>query len=777
MKAYRIKISGIVQGVGFRPFVYRLATGGGLAGFVENDSRGVNIEVEGPDEGLESFLSSLRDQPPPQAVMDGMAVEEIPPAGRSRFEIRESSSGDGAARISPDIAVCGDCLREMEDPGDRRCGYPFINCTNCGPRLSIIVSTPYDRPATAMAQFAMCPDCLREYSDPADRRFHAQPVACPACGPKIWACDRAGRVLAENGEALRAAAEHVAGGGIAAVKGLGGFHLCCDSENAEAVARLRELKSRPHKPLALMAGSPEAARRACLITRSEAELMGSPQAPIVLCRKADNWGPGQDVSPGNRYIGIMLPYTPLHHLLFRALEGIEDKPWLLVMTSGNASDLPIVADNLLALEKLGDAAGIFLMHDREIVNRNDDSIVFKITDKPFDHAQGSKAEGRDGAVQIVRHSRGYAPNPVQLPKSVGPCLAVGGQMKNTFCLARGHTAFLSQHIGEADSLETMEFLQEAYDKYRRWFKIEPETVVHDLHPDYLTTRWAKGLGIRTAAVQHHHAHLLSVLADNGHDKPAIGVIFDGTGYGSDGRIWGGEFLHFDGGSVERLGHLEYLPLPGGEAAIRHPWRIAAAYHRRLAGNHRPSYLADVPGRELEAVLRLVESGANLAWTSSLGRLFDAASAALGLCRHITFEAQAAMALEAAADEGCRESYGYDIVEADGGPWLVKLEKLWRGMAADIAGGAAVSVCAAKFQNAVVDFAAAMCDNIKLRTGCETAALSGGVFQNRLLLERLAERLKHRGYRVLLHRQVPSNDGGLALGQAMALSLKSDFENL
>ncbi len=764
MKAKRFHIKGIVQGVGFRPFVYRLAKENGLAGFVENDSAGVTIEVEGEQGRLESFEQVLRNGRPPQAVIDSISVDEITPGGRQGFVIRDSATGPGATRISPDIAVCDDCLREMEDPADRRFGYPFINCTNCGPRLSIIIATPYDRSATTMAPFAMCPECLGEYQDPADRRFHAQPNACPACGPKIWACDRTGKVLAEQAAALRAAAEHVAGGGIAAVKGLGGFHLCCDAENQKAVAWLRELKRRPHKPLALMAGLLPSARRACLITEHEAKLMGSPQAPIVLCRKEDGWGPGQQVSPGNRYIGMMLPYTPLHHLLFRKLEEIDAKGWILVMTSGNDLDLPITADNRQALERLGGIAGLFLMHDREIVNRNDDSIVFQTS--------GRREEGADVVAQIVRHSRGYAPNPVPLPRSVVPCLAVGGQMKNTFCLAQGQTAFLSQHIGEADSLETMEFLEEMYQKYRRWFRIEPQAVAHDLHPDYLTTRWAKSLGIEAAAIQHHHAHLLSVLADNGHQGPAIGVIFDGTGYGADGRIWGGEFLHFDGERIDRLGHLEYLPLPGGEACIRHPWRIAAAYHHSLKGPGRPGYLAGIPEVELEAVRRQIESGANLAWTSSLGRLFDAASAALGLCRHISFEAQAAMALEAAADEGCRESYGYDILDAAAGPWQVKLERLWGDLAADMGNATPTAVCAARFQNTVVDFAAAMCDNIKLRTGCRTVALSGGVFQNRLLLERLWERLRSNGYHVLIHHQVPSNDGGLALGQVTALSLMS-----
>jgi hydrogenase maturation protein HypF len=757
MKAYKIKISGIVQGVGFRPFVYRLAVERGLAGFVENDSRGVTIEVEGPEDRLKSFLAALERETPPQASIDKLTAEDLIPQGRRHFEIGESRLGDGATRISPDIAVCGDCLREMFHPGDRRSGYPFINCTNCGPRLSIIRSTPYDRPATTMAAFAMCPDCLREYRDPKDRRFHAQPNACPICGPRVWAGDASGQVLAQGEQALRMTAEAVAQGAIAAVKGLGGFHICCDAENAAAVARLRELKGRPHKPLALMAGSLQAAGRACLITDNESRLLGSAQSPIVLCRKVEGWEPGRLISPGNNYIGMMLPYTPLHHLIFRQLEDIGGKGWLLVMTSGNFQDRPIVAENSQALKELGGIAEVFLLHDRDIENRNDDSIVFQIG--------GQETEGGNNEAQIVRHSRGYAPNPVRLPKSAAPCLAVGGQMKNTFCLAQGEVAYLSQHIGEADSLETMEFFEEMYGKYRHWFKIEPRTIIHDLHPDYLTTRWAKNMaGAEAVAVQHHQAHLMSVLADNGHMEPAIGVIFDGTGYGTDGRIWGGEFLYFDGRSIERLGHLEYLPLPGGEAAIKKPWKIAAAYHQFLLGRNRPGYLAGIPDKEFEALLKQTEAGFNLVWTSSLGRLFDGVSAALGICRSITFEAQAAMALEAAAEEGCLQSYGFEIEQRGSGPSLVKLGRLWEQLTSDILQGEAVPTCAARFQNTVVDFALAMCDNIKLRTGCRTAALSGGVFQNRHLLERIRDRLKSGGYRVLIHRQVPSNDGGLALGQ-------------
>ncbi len=764
MKAYHIEITGIVQGVGFRPFVYRLAREHGLAGYVANSDQGVLIEVEGSDEALERFLAALRAEAPPQSVIDGLIVAEAEAKGYSRFEIRQSRTGPGAVRISPDIAVCEECLAEMDDPRDRRYRYPFINCTNCGPRLSIIKDTPYDRPLTTMSHFHMCPECRRQYLDPSDRRFHAQPIACPECGPRVWCCDRRGEELAQGQPAIEMVARHISRGGLAAVKGLGGFHIACDAENPEAVKSLRERKARPHKPLALMVGDMEEARRLARISPGEERWLKSPQAPIVLCRQAGDWPGAETAAPGNRYIGIMLAYTPLHHLLFRALHRIAGAR-VLVMTSGNVQDRPIIKDNQQALEDLGGIVDIFLLHDRDIENRSDDSIVMQI--------ERRQTEDSFGDVQIIRHARGYAPNPVRLPKAVGPGLAVGGEMKNTFCLAQGQTAYLSQHIGEADNLETMEFFEEMHERYRRWFKIWPQWVAHDLHPDYLTTRWARDQsGVELVAVPHHYAHMMSVLADNQYLDQAIGVIYDGTGYGLDGRIWGGEFLYYDGiGYIQRMGHLEYLPMPGGEAAIRNPWRLAAAYSLVLSGRVEQRFFSAVPPREWEAVIKQTEARVNLVWTSSLGRLFDAVSALCGICRRITFEAQAAMALETAAAEDEAGSYDYEMEEqGDGGQVL--LGPLWQGLEQDLTKGLAVDLVAAKFQNTVVDFTLGMCDNIKLKTGCRTVALSGGVFQNRYLLERIVSRLEEGGYRVLINRQVPANDGGLALGQVLYTALRA-----
>lgn len=759
MKAIRIYINGIVQGVGFRPFIYRLARERRLSGYVSNTSQGVVIVAQGQAQELESFVTAIRTNPPPQSLIEQLRMEEIEAGDYSGFHIAESQPGQGTTLISPDIALCADCRSEMLNPADRRYGYPFINCTNCGPRFSIIRQTPYDRPATTMADFIMCPQCRAEYHDPGNRRFHAQPIACPACGPRVWLGRRNGEPISEGREAILQAAQMLRDGGILALKGIGGFHLACDAANQVSVARLRQRKRRPHKPLALMVDSVDTAGKLCRLSPSEIAILDSPQAPIVLGLKGETDLISELVAPGNRYLGLMLPYSPLHRLLFEALMDRRPRPWALVMTSGNVSDLPIIIDNQQALEKLGQIADCFLLHDRPIANRGDDSIVFWSGRQP-------------GHFQIVRHARGYAPNPLALPREVPPCLAVGGQMKNTFCLAQGGRAFLSQHIGEADNLETMDFFAEMAAKYRGWFGIEPRAIIHDLHPDYLTTRWARAQPeVHKIAVQHHFAHLLSVLADNGTCEPAIGLIFDGTGYGLDGKIWGGEFLYHHGaGQISRMGHLEYLPLPGGEAAIKQPWRIALAYTQSLLGETRIWKSLKIDPDKIDLIEKQLRGNLNLSWTSSLGRLYDAVSAALGICSEITFEAQAAMALESVAAPGVKQSYGFRI-EDDGSGQVVKLQNLWQGLMADIQNRVPPDVAAAKFQNTVVDFALAMCDNINSLTQCRTVALSGGVFQNRTLLAELGDRLADQGYRVLVHRQVPANDGGLALGQVFYYAIR------
>ena len=752
-RSIHIHIDGVVQGVGFRPYIYRLARRHRLSGWVRNSSAGVEVAAEGAADAIGAFVDAIPRELPPQAAIDSLAVADAAPAGCGGFSILESSSQPGVTRISPDIAVCGDCLRELADPGDRRRGYPFINCTNCGPRFSIIEGTPYDRPMTSMRAFAMCPECRREYDDPADRRFHAQPNACPACGPAVSFRDRDGGELSRAGPALAQAAEALLQGRIVAIKGIGGYHLACDAHSPGAVARLRERKRRPDKPLAVMCPDLEAARGLCLATPQEERLLASAPAPIVLLRSRRALP--DEVAPQNLYLGVMLPSAPLHHALFRELRQRRPGLAALVMTSGNAQDQPVIGDDGQALAQLAGVADAFLTHDREVVNRCDDSIAM---------AWDGAAAG--GGYQIIRHARGYAPDPIRLPVALPPTLAVGAQMKNCFALAAGDRAFVSQHIGEADNLGTMDFFEEMVAKYRRWFGITPRVIVHDRHPDYLTTRWAcQQTEAGHRAVQHHRAHILSVLADNLVDEPVIGVAFDGTGYGDDGTIWGGEFFVTDPRAehgLGRAGHIECLPLPGGEAAIRKPYRIAAAYCRRLLGEIPAGLFDSVPEGELQVVALQAETGANTVMTSSMGRLFDAASALLGIRRTSTFEAQAAMALEQACRPGEQGSYPFSIV---GG--VVGLGPLWSQLAADRLAGVPPAVCAARFHNTVIDFTAAMCDNLKLRTGIRRAALSGGVFQNRLLLRTLSARLEQRGFTVHVNRQVPSNDGGIALGQLLA----------
>lgn len=771
MKAVKARINGIVQGVGFRPFIYRLAKKHGLAGWVLNSSRGVELLVQGRAEDIEVFLAEIPQELPPQAVIDSMTVEPAEPEEHKAFVIKESQEAGGITRISPDIALCEDCLAEMQDKKDRRYRYPFINCTNCGPRFSIIRNTPYDRPKTTMASFAMCPDCQKEYDDPENRRFHAQPNACPVCGPRVWLGGRDGTSVAEGGEAIKIAAHSLLNGMIVAVKGIGGFHLACDATNSQAVQILRQRKHRPHKPLALMCADPEEVKRICLLSDEEASVLSSSQAPVVLLQKLkDKISNISDlVAPGNNYLGVMLPYAPVHFLLFEELENLSSGPAALVMTSANVQDEPVIINSREALEKLRGIADSFLLNDRGIENRNDDSIVW--VNGNGDGDAGSSA-GSKPDIQIVRHSRGYAPNPITLPVSVPPTLAVGGEMKNVFCLASGDKAYVSQHIGELDNSATLDFFEEMVAKYQKWFKIEPETIIHDLHPDYLTTKWAQEQkNVSRRAVQHHKAHILSTLADNGKIIPCIGVAFDGTGYGEDGKIWGGEFFLFDGERIERAGHLEYLPLPGGEASIKKPYRIAAAYSRHLMGNIPQSIAREENKEELKIISKQLENNFNLAWTSSLGRLFDAVSALLGVCRTITFEAQAAIALENCLDPTVTGRYEYRITESDGSK-IVSMQEIWRQLCEDMDQRVSPGACSAKFHNTIVDFTLSMCDNLKLKSDINTVALSGGVFQNRYLFDHLRKRLERSGYKVLIHRRVPSNDGGIALGQAVSAALKN-----
>jgi len=803
----KISVRGVVQGVGFRPFVYRLAHKHGLAGWVLNHSGGVEIEVEGPAAALAAFVRDLEALAPPLARIEGIEVADAMPVGYTTFEIRHSVAEEGRYQlISPDIATCPDCLRELLDPANRRYRYPFTNCTNCGPRFTIIADIPYDRPLTTMRDFIMCPQCQAEYDDPLDRRFHAQPNACPLCGPHVWLVSSPGFQISgsnleletlkpETDDVIAQAARLLQKGVILAIKGLGGFHLACDATNEAAVRTLRERKNRPAKPLAVMMATLEEVKRHCWVSEEEERLLTSPQCPIVLLP----WKPESNVSrlvaPRNNYLGVMLPYTPLHHVLLRDV----GRP--LVMTSGNLSEEPIARDNDEALRRLGHLADVFLMHNRDIYARYDDSVWFvpyvsRITHHAprfTSHVSRSNPEPETlepetAFPQPIRRSRGYAPFPIKLPFKMRQILACGAELKNTFCVTRDEYAFLSQHIGDLENLETLEHFETTVELYKRLFRIEPEIIAYDMHPEYLSTKYAirnthhasrithqEALSPSLVPVQHHHAHIASCLADNGwspDDGPVIGVAWDGTGYGSDGRIWGGEFLVADYRGFRRAGHLEYLPMPGGEAAIRNPYRLTFGYLYALTGRFpSPSFPfgADVGEEERRIIRQQVDKGINCPQTSAGGRLFDAVSALLGIRERITYEAQAAMELEMISritNHGSRiTGYPFEIEEEMDG-MVIRLRGLFEALMADLRRGVPVGEMAYRFHVTVAEMMRVMCERIAEETGLRTVALSGGCFQNRLLLALVVPRLWEAGFRVLLHHQVPCNDGGISLGQAV-----------
>jgi hydrogenase maturation protein HypF len=749
-----VRVEGIVQGVGFRPFVYSLATSLGLGGLVGNDVDGVFAEVEGPPAAVDTFLHSLAREAPPLARIERITTTAMRPDGTASFSIAPSEPGrERRALVSADSATCADCLAEMNDPGDRRFGYPFINCTNCGPRFTVVRDVPYDRPLTTMAGFVMCDQCAAEYHDPADRRFHAQPTCCPACGPALALLDPAGAEL--SGQPLAAAAALLRRGRVLAVKGLGGYHLAVDASSETAAATLRQRKVREDKPFAVMAADLAAARRLCAVDEAAAALLTSDRRPIVLLPRRPGSGIAAAVAPGNRQLGVMLPYTPLHHLLL----ALVARP--VVLTSGNSSDEPIVYRDDEA-SRLGGIADAFLTHDRPIQVRADDSVV-----RPF--------RGRE---TVIRRSRGYAPEPLRVhTRFPRPVLACGAELKNTFCLAKENHAFVSQHIGDLENAETLRSFTEGIEHFRRLFDITPEVVAHDLHPEYLSTKYAMDLadegsgalagglaGVELVGVQHHHAHIASCLADNGADGPVIGVAFDGTGYGTDGTIWGGEFLIADLAGFERAGHLAPVPMPGGAAAIKQPWRMAATYLDAAFAGSPPAGL-DVAARNRETwphVLTIARRGLNSPVTSSAGRLFDAVAAILGVRDTINYEGQAAVELEQLADPGEKGAYRAEIA----GEGLIAGADLVRAAVEDLAGGTDRSVVAARFHNGVASLITDCCLRLRERHGLSTVALSGGVFQNLLLLHAAVGQLEACGFRVLTHSRVPCNDGGISLGQAV-----------
>ena len=723
----RLDVEGVVQGVGFRPFVHGLAVRFSLSGHVGNDVHGVVIEAEGAEDALVAFEAALTSEAPPLAIVDRVRSVPLAPTGETGFAIVASNgAGEASAVVPTDSATCADCLAELFDPDDRRHGYPFVNCTNCGPRFTIVTGVPYDRPNTTMAGFAMCDACAAEYHDPVDRRFHAQPVCCPLCGPALsMPVDVAARLLLD--------------GAVVAVKGLGGYHLAADAGSEPAVAALRSRKHREEKPFAVMVADVDDARRLCHVSDSEAAVLSSPRRPIVLLARRDDAPVAPSVAPGNRSLGVMLPYTPLHHLLLRAV----GRP--IVLTSGNVSDEPIAYDDADAQERLAGIADAFVSHDRPIHVRTDDSVARVV-------------RGRE---VLLRRSRGWAPQPVTVPWTFPRhVLACGAELKSTFCVAKGSRAFVSHHIGDLENYETLRSFTTGIEHYCRLFDVTPEVVAHDLHPEYLSTKYALDLdGVHLVGVQHHHAHIASCLADNAYvDGPVVGLAFDGLGWGTDGTVWGGEVLVADMTGFTRAAHLDPVPMPGGTAAIREPWRMAAAHLAAAYGDDVPPGL-DVVTRNRgrwDAVLAVAASGLSSPMTSSAGRLFDAVAALVAGRDTITYEGQAAIELEQLADPSVTDGYGVDsLVGAD----------LIRCVVDDVLAGVAPSLIAARFHNGLAAASAATAASVAADQGLSTVALSGGVFQNLLFAERVEADLESRGLTALVHHRVPCNDGGISLGQA------------
>jgi hydrogenase maturation protein HypF len=761
MERRAIVVGGIVQGVGFRPFVYNLASRLRLHGFVKNQTGSVLIEVEGESPALDCFLAELAGKPPPLAHIDHLAWEPRPPRGEQRFRIEHSDpDAPSPVFVSPDVATCPECLREFLDPADRRYGYPFLNCTNCGPRLTIITGAPYDRRRTTMASFALCPACRAEYDDPADRRFHAQPTACPACGPRLRLLDGRGLAL-DTDDPLGAFLAALRAGKIGALKGLGGYHLVCDARSPSAVAELRRRKHRDEKPFAIMVPDAAAAEALCEVGAVERELLLSPRCPIVLLRKRLPGGVAEDVAPGNPWLGVMLPYSPLHHLLLRAAGGSP-----LVMTSGNRSEEPIAYRDDEALVKLAGIADLFLTHDRPIHVRCDDSVTRVV----------------DGLELPVRRSRGYAPRPIELPVPCRrPILAVGGQLKVTFALGRDCQAFLSHHMGDLDHFEAYEAFVKDVDLYQELFGIRPVVLAHDLHPDYVTTHSAQQRAVREGndllTVQHHHAHLASCMAEHGLLEPVIGVTFDGTGFGTDGAVWGGEFLTGEYSGFRRAAHLRYVGMPGGDQAVREPWRMAVA-HLADAGTTLPALTARISPLHLRTIIRMLERRFNTPPTSSAGRLFDAVAALAGVRDRVSYEGQAAIELEwlatGVAPDG---TYPFDVgLPEEGGaadaPLVVDTRPLIATVAEEARKGVEAARIARRFHTALVDLIAAVCGRVREATGLGAVVLSGGVFLNALLTREAYARLGREGFRVYRHRRVPPNDGGLSLGQLAVAAARS-----
>ncbi len=776
----QILVRGIVQGVGFRPYIFSLANKSALKGKVFNNASGVFIDVEGEKQAIEQFVNEIKLKPPPLSIIESVELNNLQiPAFYKDFRIVESV-GDGAKfmPISADIATCEDCLKELFNPQDRRFRYPFINCTNCGPRFTIIENVPYDREQTTMRDFEMCEDCRNEYENPLDRRFHAEPICCPVCGPQIVLSPRfsgqndsaESRLKAGlKTDAIKQAKQLLENGKILAVKGIGGFHLACDALNKEAVETLRKRKYREDKPFALMANSIAVVEKYCVVSEAEKDLLLSEKRPIVLLERKPDAKIPDSIAPNVKTLGFMLPYAPLHFLLLENL----DKP--LVMTSGNMSDEPICYEDKDANERLKTIADYYLLHNRRIHLRTDDSIVRVrtacVSGRVFGKSYSIQSANyyppaHAGGSDIIRRSRGYTPAPVKTSfKFKKQILACGAELKNTFCLTRDNYAFLSHHIGDLENLETLRSFTTGIEHFKRLFNLEPEIIAYDLHPEYLSTKYALESDAEKIGVQHHHAHIASCLADNRAEGEVIGVAMDGTGFGLDGKLWGGEFFVADFRTAERVAHLEYIPLAGGAKAIREPWRVAAVYLEKTFGDGFLDldlpFVKNLNRNEWKTLKSMIAARTNSPETSSMGRLFDAVSSLLGLRNSVNYEGQAAIELEAIAGKSAAKSYEFEIDKSR----IIKSEKVVRKAVEDLLNGVSVPVVSAKFHLAVVELIAKIARQIRTERNLNRVALSGGVFQNMFLLERVCYLLEKEGFEVLTHRRVPANDGGISLGQA------------
>ncbi|NOX97194.1 MAG: carbamoyltransferase HypF [Nitrospirae bacterium] len=757
----KIIVKGVVQGVGFRPFIHRLAVAHNLAGWVLNSSGGVVIEVEGEGETVERFYAQITCLAPPLASIETACIDFHSPRNLDSFRVKSSLNENGEfVLVPPDISICEECFKELFDSHNRRYQYPFLNCTNCGPRFSIIKGIPYDRAGTTMKKFEMCSLCAKEYQDITHRRYHAEPNACPDCGPEVQLVkNEKGKIenLSQGRGAVEKSIKLLQKGSILAIKGIGGYHLACDARNNLAVRELRKRKYREDKPFALMAPTVETVKEFCEVEEEEERLLLSPGRPIVLLKKKEDCTVAEDVAPGHRYLGVMLPYTPLHYLFFGG-EALK----ILVMTSGNISDEPIAYQDDEALSRLENIADYFLMHKRDIHMRCDDSVtrVWK------------------GKEMLLRRSRGYVPYPLKVsPPFRKEILACGGELKNTFCLTKGNYAFLSHHVGDLENMETFTSFQEGIEHFKRLFRIEPELIACDLHPEYLSTKYARELtelsasDLKLIQVQHHHAHVAGCMAENAIDEKVIGVAFDGTGYGCDGAIWGGEFLLADLSGFRRRAHFRYVPMPGGEMAIREPWRMVVSYLYQIYGN---DFLkTEFGGRknkdECQNLVKMLRQSLNCPLTSSVGRLFDTVSSLLGIRDKVNYEGQAAVELEMVArgERGVSdEAYGYEIRKKENKTLLIDPGLIIIGIIDDLKRGLPASLISAKFHYTLACIIGEVCSAIRRESGLNKVILSGGVFQNVLLLENVFRLLKTEGFKVYTHHKVPPNDGGISLGQAV-----------